>query len=139
MPVFNPTGLKRQTYYNHAIAKSGTPVFLTGQVAWDENGNVVGAGDIDAQVAQVYRNIGLLLQGLNASPADIVKTVTYVTDRGFAPAIHKGRQRFFAGADLPASTFVQVVGLADPDLLLEIDIVVMVPSGSPIFHEAISA
>jgi 2-iminobutanoate/2-iminopropanoate deaminase len=127
MTVINPAGLKQQPYYNHAKIRPGTPVFATGQVSWDENGAVVGAGDIDAQVAQTYKNIGLLLAGLGAKPDDIVKTVTYVTDPAFAPAIHRGRQAFFDGAELPASTFIQVAGLADPRLLLEIDVVVMVP------------
>lgn len=126
MTISNPAGLKQQPYYNHAKIRPGTAVFPTGQVAWDENGDVVGEGDIDRQVEQVYRNIGLLLRGLNATPDDIVKTVTYVTDRNFAPAIHRGRQRFFEGVDLPASTFVEVAGLADERLLLEIDLVVMI-------------
>ncbi|MCB8875850.1 RidA family protein [Acidisoma silvae] len=127
MTVINPTGLKQQSYYNHAKIRQGTPVFPTGQVSWDENGAVVGAGDIDAQVAQTYKNIGLMLAGLGATPDDIVKTVTYVTDPGFAPAIHRGRLKFFDGVELPASTFIHVAGLADADLLLEIDLVVMIP------------
>lgn len=126
MTVINPKGLKQQSYYNHVKIRPGTPVFATGQVSWDENGDVVGAGDIDAQVAQTYANIGHLLAGLNATPDDIVKTVTYVTDPGFAPAIHRGRLKFFDGVDLPASTFIHVAGLADPRLLLEIDLVIMV-------------
>lgn len=126
MAAINPRGLKRQAYYNHAKIRPGRPVFPTGQVAWDENGEVVGVGDIEAQVAQVYRNIGLLLDGLGASPDDIVKTVTYVTDARFAAAIHRGRLAFFAGCDLPASTLVEVAALADPRLLIEIDLVVMV-------------
>lgn len=126
MAAINPRGLKRQPYYNHAKIRPGRPVFATGQVAWDADGEVVGVGDIDAQVAQVYRNIGLLLDGLGAAPDDIVKTVTYVTDTGFAAAIHRGRLAFFEGCDLPASTLVKVAALADPRLLVEIEPVVMV-------------
>lgn len=133
MPAINPKGLKQQSFYNHAIARTGTPVFLTGQVSWDENGEVVGTGDIEAQVAQVYRNIGLALDGLGATPADIVKTTTYVTERGLAPSIHKGRLAFFGDNPLPASTYIQVAGLADPELLLEIEVVVMLPTDSPCF------
>lgn len=133
MAAINPPGLKKQSFYNHAVAKPGIPVFLTGQVAWDEEGNVVGAGDIEAQVAQVYANIGLALEGLGATPSDIVKTVTYVTKTGLAPFIHKGRLAFFGDADLPASTYVQVAGLADPELLLEIDVTVMLPADSAVF------
>ncbi|OBZ94500.1 endoribonuclease L-PSP [Pararhizobium polonicum] len=128
MKTINPAGLKQQTYYNHVKVRPGTPIFPTGQVSWDENGDVIGEGDIDAQVAQTYKNIGLLLTGLGATPDDIVKTVTYVTDPAFAPAIHRGRLAFFDGVELPASTFIHVAGLADPKLLLEIDLVVMVPA-----------
>jgi enamine deaminase RidA (YjgF/YER057c/UK114 family) len=128
MTIVNPKGLKQQTYYNHVKLRPGVPVFPTGQVSWNENGDVVGKGDIDAQVAQTYANIGLLLQGLNATPDDIVRTITFVTDPAFAPAIHRGRLEFFRGLDLPASTFIHVAGLADPDLLLEIECVVMVPA-----------
>lgn len=124
--VINPKGLKQQSYYNHVKIRPGVPVHATGQVSWDENGEVVGAGNIDEQVAQTYANIGHLLAGLKATPDDIVKTVTYVTDPGFAPAIHRGRLKFFAGVELPASTFIHVAGLADSRLLLEIDVVVMV-------------
>lgn len=130
MTVINPKGLKQQSYYNHAKIRPGVPVFATGQVSLDENGEVVGEDDIDAQVAQTYANIGHLLAGLNASPDDIVKTVTYVTDPGFAPAVHRGRLKFFEDVELPASTFIHVAGLADPRLLLEIDVVIMVPAQS---------
>ncbi|WP_430244212.1 RidA family protein [Neorhizobium sp. DAR64861/K0K2] len=126
MTVINPKGLKQQSYYNHVKIRPGVPVHATGQVSWDENGEVVGAGDIDAQVARTYANIGHLLAALKATPDDIVKTVTYVTDPGFAPAIHRGRLKFFDGVELPASTFIHVAGLADPRLMLEIDVVVMV-------------
>ncbi|WP_157056196.1 hypothetical protein [Candidatus Burkholderia verschuerenii] len=49
----NPQGLKTQSYYTHGIVREGTPVFLTGQVACDADGQLVGAGDIDAQMAQI--------------------------------------------------------------------------------------
>lgn len=126
MTVINPKGLKRQVYYNHVKVRPGNPVFPTGQVAWDENGDVVGEGDIEAQVAQVYKNLGLLLEGLGATPDDIVRTVTYVTDPAHVAAIHVGRQKFFAGVELPASTLFYVKALADERLFLEVEPVVMV-------------
>lgn len=96
--AFNPDGLKRQSYYNHALIRPGTPVFLTGQVAWDETGAIVGAGDIAAQVAQVWKNIRLALDGLGVGPEAIVKLTTYATSRDFIPALHEARTAFFAGA-----------------------------------------
>jgi len=125
MKSLNPHGLKARPYYNHVKIRPGMPVFPTGQVAWDESGNIVGAGDIRRQVEQVYHNLDLLLQGLNATRDCIVKTTTYVTNRDYAAAIHHGREAFFSGLELPASTLIEVTGLAEPELMLEIEIVVM--------------
>ncbi len=126
--LVNPPGLKRQDYYNHAVVKPGVPVFLTGQVAWDAAGNIVGAGDIAAQIAQVWQNIDLLLAELGAQRSDIVKIVTYALDRAFIPALHRERGKFFGTGPYPASTFIMVAGLAEPDLLVEIDVTLMLAS-----------
>lgn len=123
--LVNPPALMARPFYNHAVVKPGTPVFLTGQVAWDKDGNMVGAGDIAAQIAQVWRNVDALIADLGASRHDIVKIVTYATSRDFIPALHAERTRFFDGGQYPASTFIVVAGLAEPDLLVEVDVVVM--------------
>jgi enamine deaminase RidA (YjgF/YER057c/UK114 family) len=123
----NPAGLKHQAYYNHAIVRAGQPVFLTGQVAWDADGNVVGKGDIDAQAAKIWENIGLALAEFGLGPEAVVKLTTYALSRETIPALHRARSAFFEGHDLPASTFVVVAGLADPDLLAEIDVTLILP------------
>jgi 2-iminobutanoate/2-iminopropanoate deaminase len=123
--LVNPPALKAQSYYNHAVVKAGTPVFLTGQVAWDLDGNIVGVGDIAAQIAQVWRNIDALLDDLGAARSDVVKLTTYATSRDFLPALHAERQKFFGDGPYPASTFILVAGLADPGLLVEIDVTLM--------------
>lgn len=122
----NPVGLKAQSYYNHAVVKQGTPVHLTGQVAWNEAGDLVGKGDPEAQMAQLWRNIHTLLAALGATTEDIVKLVTFSTSREWLPAIHAERAKHFAAGRFPASTFVLVSGLVDPDMLVEIDVTVMV-------------
>jgi enamine deaminase RidA (YjgF/YER057c/UK114 family) len=124
---FNPAGLKQQTYYNHGVLRAGQPVFLTGQVAWDAAGNVVGKGDIDAQARKIWENIGHALTGLGVGPEAVVKLNTYALSRDTIPALHRAREAFFAGHDLPASTFVVVAGLADPELLAEIDVTLILP------------
>lgn len=123
----NPAGLMRQGYYNHAVLRRGTPVFLTGQVAWDETGSVVGVGDIDAQAAQIWHNIGCALAGLGVGPEAVVKLTTYALSRAAIPALHRAREAFFKGHDLPASTFVVVAGLAEAELLAEIDVTIVIP------------
>ncbi|WP_158811733.1 RidA family protein [Beijerinckia sp. L45] len=128
--LVNPPALKAQSYYNHAVVKAGTPVFLTGQVAWDGDGIIVGPGDIAAQIAQTWRNIDALVTEIGATRQDIVKLVTYATSRDFLPALHAERGRFFGDGPYPASTFILVAGLAEPDLLVEIDVTVMLPHGA---------
>ena len=127
MTVINPEGLKVRSYYNHIKIRPGTPVFPTGQVAWDQNGHVVGVGDMKKQVEQVYANIDKLLEGLGVDRDTIVRTTTYVTDLSLVPEIHPVRQRFFENLELPASTLFQVSSLAEPELMLEIDLVIMMP------------
>lgn len=124
--LINPAGLKSQDFYNHAVVKRGFPVFVTGQVAWDEAGNVVGVGDIAAQAARIWHNIGLVLRELGAGPSDVVKLVNYATDRSSLPALHLARRAFFGSGPYPASTFIVVAGLAEPELLAEIDVTVMI-------------
>lgn len=127
MTVINPEGLKARSYYNHIKIRPGTPVFPTGQVAWDQDGQVVGVGDMRKQVEQVYANIDRVLEGLGVSRDTIVRTTTYVTDLALVPEIHPVRERFFAGLELPASTLFQVSALAEPELMLEIDLIIMLP------------
>ena len=122
----NPPALKAQTYYNHVVIKSGRPVFLTGQVAWNADGELVGKGDVVKQMAQLWQNICAVLSDMGSTPADIVKLVTYSTSRDHLPAIHAERAKHFAAGQFPASTFVLVSGLVDPDMLVEIDVTVMV-------------
>ncbi|WP_213881161.1 RidA family protein [Pseudomonas sp. dw_358] len=124
---FNPQGVKQQTYYNHGVVRRGQPLFLTGQVAWDADGRVVGKGDIDAQVDKIWENIGLAITGLGVGPEAIVKLTTFALSRDSIPSLHRARAAFFAGHDLPASTFVMVAGLADADLLAEIEVTVILP------------
>jgi enamine deaminase RidA (YjgF/YER057c/UK114 family) len=127
----NPIGLKQQTYYTHGIVRPGHPVFLTGQVAWDENGDLIGEGDIAAQMAQIWKNIEIAVTALGATLDDIVKLVTFSTSREWLPAIHAERGKHFQDGRFPASTFVLVAGLVDPQMLVEIDVTVMLPETRP--------
>lgn len=129
----DPADVAPQTYYTHAILRPGRPVFLTGQVAWDVSGAVVGVGDIEAQIALVWANIDAILRDLGATTADIVKLTTYALDRKFIPAIHAERARHFAAGAFPASTFIQVAGLADEDLLVEVEATLILPDDHPAF------
>jgi reactive intermediate/imine deaminase len=125
----NPPTLSKPTGYTHIVEVSGaaTMVYISGQIAFDTNGNVVGAGDMKAQAEQVFKNLDAALTAAGAKFSDIVKMNTYITDMDKAPAVREVRARYF-GDTTPASTFVKVAGLVRPELMLEIEVIAAVPS-----------
>ena len=111
--------------YSHVVSVDGRrTIYVAGQLARDQQGNVVGKGDMRAQLRQVGENIKAALAAAGATLADIVKTNTYVTDiqEYFK---HVGvRMPYFPS--LPTSTTVEVRALAHPDLLVEIEVIAAV-------------
>ena len=124
--IVSPKGMAKATGYAYAIKKSGTPVFISGQVALDANGNVVGEGDVAAQVEQVFQNLKSVVEGCGGSFADIVKINIYATSPAQRPAIAAARERWFPDGQYPASTYVVVAALAAPVFLVEIEAVAMI-------------
>ena len=122
--VFKPAGVHPPTGYSHAI-KVGNTIYVAGQVAMDEAGNLVGGTDPAAQAEQVYTNLQRVLAAAGANLRDVVKLNTYATDMRNMRAFREVRQKYF-GDHAPASTAVQVVALAQPGLLLEVEAVAVV-------------
>jgi enamine deaminase RidA (YjgF/YER057c/UK114 family) len=114
-----PAGLHRPPTYTHVI-KAGNTVYLAGQVPVDQQGQVVGRGDISAQATQVFENIGKALTAGGATYADLVKITVFITDARFREPVAEVRRKYL-GTDFPASTLLVVAGLASPDYLLEIE------------------
>lgn len=104
----------------------GNTIYVSGQVAYDANGNLVGAGDMKAQTRQVYENLKTVLAAAGATLADIVKLNTYITDQSKFMDMLEVRSEIF-GANLPASTSVVVAGLAFPGLLIEVEAIAVKP------------
>lgn len=102
------------------------PVFISGQVAQDGKGNVVGRGDAEAQARQVFQNLRTVVTAAGGSMADIVKITVFATDIAFRAAVVKARTEAFQAGFMPASTFVVVAGLADPAYLVEVEAVAMI-------------
>ena len=124
--VIRPNGMLNAPGYSHAVMKAGTPVFISGQVAQDATGTIVGEGDIEAQVRQVFLNLRTVVNACGGSMDDIVKINVYVTDLSYRPAVAAARMTHFRPGFMPASTFVVVSSLADPRMLVEIEAVAMV-------------
>ncbi len=124
----NPPELSKPTGYTHIVEVTGPSktIYISGQIAYDKDGQVVGAGDMKAQAEQVFKNLQVALAAAGAKFSDVVKMNTYITDMEKAPAVREVRARYF-GETTPASTLVQVVRLARPELMLEIEVIAVVP------------
>jgi enamine deaminase RidA (YjgF/YER057c/UK114 family) len=119
-----PPGLRKSPVYAHVV-KAGNTIYIAGQVAQDEEGQVVGRGDITAQATQVFENLSKALTAAGASFSDLVKITIFITDPRFREPLGKVRTQYIRDA-LPASTLVVVAGLAEPDYLIEIEAVAVV-------------
>jgi enamine deaminase RidA (YjgF/YER057c/UK114 family) len=118
----NPPGVHTPLgNYSH-VARAGNVLYLSGQIALDKDGNLVGLGDPTAQIEQIFSNIQAILQHYGASLDDVMKTNVYLTNPAFRAAYGEVRNRLFK-APYPASTLVTVSALAVPELLAEIEVV----------------
>jgi reactive intermediate/imine deaminase len=123
----NPPTLSKPTGYTHVVqASGGKTVYVSGQIALDKDGTVVGEGDMKAQAEQVFKNLQAALAAAGATFKDVVKMNTYTTDISHVQAVRDVRARYF-GDVTPASTLVQVVHLARPEFMLEIEVIAVVP------------
>jgi enamine deaminase RidA (YjgF/YER057c/UK114 family) len=102
------------------VAAGARLVYVSGQVGLDSKGKL-GAG-IEKQVELAWKNIGQVLKSAGMGYKDIVKINGYITDSRFLTAYREGRGKFI-GEPYPASTLVVVSGLADPGMLVEIEVV----------------
>lgn len=112
-------------YFIAPAMQVGDVLYLSGQAAIDENGAIVGLGDFDAQLEQVFANIKRVLEAAGSDLSKIIKVTIYMTDMRHFPKIVEARQRYFT-APYPADTTVEVKGLALPELMVEIDVIAAV-------------
>ncbi|MFD0369185.1 RidA family protein [Streptomyces sp. NPDC127114] len=122
-----PDGLAPSPQYSHVVWGTGRFVAVSGQIALDTEGAVVGAGDAAAQARQVFANLGRCLAAAGAHFGDVVKLTYFVTDMAHLPAVRAARDAAFGTLPLPASSAVQVTALVRPELLLEIEAFALIP------------
>lgn len=109
--------------FPHAVSVNGQrTIYVSGQLAMDGDGNLVGAGDMRAQYVQVGENLKAVLAEAGAGLDDIVKTSTFVTDMEAYFTCLEERKTYF-GPGWPTSTTVEVRRLAHPDAMIEIEAV----------------
>lgn len=119
----NPPDLKniRASVYNHYVRvdQPKSLIFVSGQLSRDENGVLVGLGDMREQTRQCIRNIEKSLLAAGGALSDIVWTTVFTTDIREFKSILAAREEFFTD-NLPTSTMVEVTHLSEPGLLIEI-------------------
>jgi len=97
---------------------AGTTLYLSGIVATNERGEIVGKGDIRAQTKQVLENVKSLVEAAGGTLLDVTQTTVYITDLANYGGMNEVYQTYFP-VDPPARATVRV-GLANPDFLVEI-------------------
>ncbi|MFE2261388.1 RidA family protein [Streptomyces griseosporeus] len=116
-----PDGVAPAAQYSHVVLGTGRFVAVSGQIALDEDGKVVGEGDPAAQARQVFENLRRCLAAAGAGFDDVIKLTYFVTDTAHLPAIREARAAHIPDDRLPASSAVQVAALVRPEFLLEVE------------------
>jgi enamine deaminase RidA (YjgF/YER057c/UK114 family) len=109
------------------IAPPGRLVFLSGMLAMDAAGTLVGAGDITAQTRQVCENVKVAVEAAGGTLDDICRVDVFIRDMAHFAEIHAVRRQYFTGTP-PASTMVVVGGFTHPEALIEITAMAVIPS-----------
>jgi enamine deaminase RidA (YjgF/YER057c/UK114 family) len=108
--------------YSHVVeVRNGRTLYIAGQVALDKEGKLVGAGNVRAQVKQVFENLKARLEDGGASFKDVAKLNYYLTDASDLQALRDTRDSYINTEAPPASTVVVVRRLAREDYLVEIE------------------
>lgn len=127
---FNPPGTWPQAGrpYNHGVVPGdGRVLYMTGQVAWDAEGKVVGPGNCEIQVRKSFENVRNILAAVGGTLEDIVSMTIVFVNRDDLPTIQKARAEFLRPETGPASIMFQAAGLIVPELVVELIPVAVIP------------
>jgi enamine deaminase RidA (YjgF/YER057c/UK114 family) len=126
--AYNPDTMNKPfgIFSNATLAGPGRLYCISGQVAVDVQGNLVGKGDIRVQTRQVLENIKAALAAVGGTMDDVACVNVFIMDMQHLQAIHEVRAEYWQ-SNYPASTLVQVAGLIHPDYLIEINALAIVP------------
>jgi enamine deaminase RidA (YjgF/YER057c/UK114 family) len=126
----NPDTLNKNPAFTNVIVVTGSvkTLYVGGQNALDASGNIIGKGDLKAQTEQVLRNIQAALSAGGAELKHVIKWNLYVLQGQPLQVGFEAFQQFWGRQpNPPAITMAFVAGLANPDFLLEMDVIAIVP------------
>lgn len=127
---FNPpTGWPQEgrAFHHGVIEPEGKVLHITGQVAWDQNSNIIGKGDCEAQARKCFENVEHILSAVGGRLDDIVSLTIFYLDPEDMPAIQKVRAEKLKLEHGPVSILIQAAGLIVPDLLVEVAPIAVIP------------
>jgi enamine deaminase RidA (YjgF/YER057c/UK114 family) len=117
--ILNLSSVHATVGYSH-VAKAGNTLYISGQVAKDKEGNLVGKGDFETQVRQVHTNLHNILDEAGGGMQNIAKMTTLLTHYNYIERYRSVRDEFFQ-EPYPANTLMIVESLALSDFLVEIE------------------
>jgi len=126
----NPETLNKNPAFTNVVVVSGSvkTIYVGGQDSVDESGTIVGKGDFQAQSAQVLKNIQAALAAAGADLHHLIKWNMFVVQGQDLRAGLAVFQKVWGNRpNPPAITFAFVAGLANPDFLIEMDAIAVVP------------
>ena len=123
----NPEGLARPNGYSHLVESTGgRTVYISGQIAIDAQGQLVGGDDIATQTEQVFKNLQAALMTVGGDFGDVVKLTFYIADMSQMQAVRNVRDRYIDLERPPASSAIEVKQLVRPEWLIEIDAIAVI-------------
>ena len=105
--------------YSHA-AKAGDTLYIAGQISQDVDGNLVGKGDLEAQVRQVFENLKNIVEEAGGTLQNIVKKATFLTHHSYIETYRKVRSEYFP-EPCPPNTLLIIESLALPEYMIEVE------------------
>ena len=115
----NPDKMHQPTGFTNVV-QAGDTVYISGQVGVDSSGALTSKGDPDGQLRQLYANLDAALESVGGTRSSMVKTTTYCTRTEYLSSVRSAREEFY-GDNPPTSAAIPVQGLANPDMLVEIE------------------
>ncbi|MBS1507965.1 MAG: RidA family protein [Bacteroidetes bacterium] len=126
----NPTSVSKTKGYSHAAEiELGTckMIIISGQIALDNKGNLIGKDNLAEQTTQIFTNIKNIVAESGGTLENVVKLGIFMIDASQVQTVRNVRDKFFTQKKMPASTLVQVSKLVRDDLLLEIEATAIIP------------
>jgi len=127
--VINPKNVHWPLGYSHVV-KVGDTVWVSGQLPLDQDGKIVGKGDIGVQTDKTYENLQKCLESVGATLRDIVMLGIYVTDLGEYDKNTRGIRKKYFGKYRPATTGMQISKLYFSEAMIEVEATAIIGSGA---------